>query len=498
MKCLRMLAAAAVLGCALNGAAQTGFSCLTPPTITSALPSDVVVGDQDDFNCFAWQEFIALNWKASGSQPGQPDTTAPASAFGAPSSAGTPPPAVWETYALDSDVFRPGGAPPQSFVPRAPPATTGAAATDRFARSARVSGYKYLAAPHVLRSVAKVSPRVSSSAAELSELFQAFTHAWLTAQNGQLTYYEVRLNQDEYTYIVQNKLYDANCQQAAGQSGTGIHLPDGSAGGVGAIEVKAAWLPLTDPSLYAKYLTAPAVVIDPATSQPRQVIVGLVGLHIIRKTKNAQQFAWATFEHVANAPDSGATGGGPFTYYNTSCNPTTDPYQCAVNTQPPACTAASCAYSAPMQVVRHNPLPKNVAALNQYAAAQIRAANPTSVFQYYQLVNVMWPMRNTPITGAPIAPLTDGNSQPPASLGGLANVTLETYFQSSSSLSPNKAVSQPACLACHTVASISSRATGATTPYASDYSFLFGEASASAPPVSCPQTEKRSDQRRRQ
>lgn len=485
-----VMAALAITG--LPARQATGFSCLTPPTVSSTLPSDTVLTDQDNFNCFAWQEFIALNWKASPTQPGQPDTSALPAVFGEPSASGTPAPSVWETYALDSDIFRPGAAAPTGFGPSAPRLTS--AASGKFAQVAsqpRAGGYRYFTGRHVLTAVNKATA-TGADGQPLSEVFQAFTHSWVTAQNRQTTFYEVRVNQDEYDYIVDNVLYDANCQLVAMQSGVGIHLPDGTSGGVGAIEVKAAWIPLTDSKDYARYLTAPALVIDPGSSQPRPVTVGLVGLHIIHKTKKAQQFTWATFEHVNNAPDRGATGGGSFTYFNPSCDPATDPYKCAVNTEPPACTPPACNYAAPTQVVRENPRPAYVTALNTYVQGVITKANPDSVFQYYQLVNVMWPNQNTTITGTPVAPLTDGTAQPPAGQGGLSNTVLETYFQSRADFSPNPSLSQPSCLACHTVAAIAAPAShfaAAKTPaYASDYSFLFSLAAASNPPTHCPQT----------
>ena len=67
---LRAAAIAAASPFVLAGAlaAQTGFSCIKPPTVSPTLPVDTVITDQDDFNCFGWQEFIALNWKASPTQ----------------------------------------------------------------------------------------------------------------------------------------------------------------------------------------------------------------------------------------------------------------------------------------------------------------------------------------------------------------------------------------------------------------------------------------------
>jgi hypothetical protein len=52
---------------------------------------------------------------------------------------------------------------------------------------------------------------------------------------------------------------------------------------LGAIELKAAWRVLTDPQLYARYLTSQAVLVSP-TGACSNATMGLVGLHIIHKT----------------------------------------------------------------------------------------------------------------------------------------------------------------------------------------------------------------------
>lgn len=244
-----------------------------------------------------------------------------------------------------------------------------------------------------------------------------------------------------------------------------------------------------------------AYVSYPSASGPtprKLVTVGLVGLHIIRKTPNAQQFVWSTFEHVNNDPSTAdiqnKTLKAWYTYYNPNCDTSTDYYHCAVNHQPQPkkdpCTA-------PVQVVRVTPLSNStihgIVALNESVWATIRAANPSSVFLNYQLVNVLWPNDNSRIPVGVTIPLTDGSAQPPAAQQPVADTALETYHQNIN------------CLACHATAPVASTATSKTllvvkrqagaqnpsTPaapasatLASDYSFLFAEAQtkkASAP-----------------
>ncbi|NJL27468.1 MAG: hypothetical protein HC897_06005 [Thermoanaerobaculia bacterium] len=331
--------------------------------------------------------------------------------------------------------------------------------------------------------------------------------AWLTAQpkmNNYLTLFEKRLNQDEFNYITQNQLYNAANQAPFAQT-QGINLPDGSTafatyGTVGAIEIKAAWIQLDDPSVWPLFKISKAYVSYPVAgggqTPPELVTVGLVGLHIIRKTPNAQQFFWSTFEHVNNDPSTtdiqNQTLKAWYTYYNPACNPQTDYYKCEVNRRPVPGTDP---YDAPVQVVRTTPLStstaNNIVALNQSVWSTIAAANPNSVFLNYQLVNTLWPNANTSIPPGASTPLTDGNAQPPETQQPVANTILETYHQTIN------------CLTCHASAPIATPGTpelrvvvrrpssepakplsaGATSEasLASDYSFLFGE--AQSPPV---------------
>ena len=74
------------------------LDCLNLPEIAPELPGAPRVGpdepmNQNVMNCFAWQEFIALNWQASAEHSGQADLSVPASQFGDP---GATTPVVWE------------------------------------------------------------------------------------------------------------------------------------------------------------------------------------------------------------------------------------------------------------------------------------------------------------------------------------------------------------------------------------------------------------------
>lgn len=99
----------------------------------------------------------------------------------------------------------------------------------------------------------------------------------------------------------------------------------------------AAWLELPNSTDWPRYKISKAVVTYPG-QKPKTVVVGLVGLHIIHKTALGQQFVWATFEHKQNVPDvtevANKTFTPPYTYFSTSCNPSTDYYKCVANANP--------------------------------------------------------------------------------------------------------------------------------------------------------------------
>src|SRR5205823_439786 len=101
---------------------------------------------------------------------------------------------------------------------------------------------------------------------------------------------------------------------------------------------------------------------------PKLVTVGLAGLHIIHKTGKGPQFIWATFEHINNAPSSTDIQSQTllpwYIFYNNNCNAQSDYYHCYPNAQPPSATPQNPyfphnppdPYSAPMQVIRENPI----------------------------------------------------------------------------------------------------------------------------------------------
>jgi hypothetical protein len=231
-----------------------------------------------------------------------------------------------------------------------------------------------------------------------------------------------------------------------------IQLPasDPQAGKVGAIEVKASFRRLTPAEVKSqRYYTAvvryyrgdaKGNVTGYVDSNDPQVneTWGLTSLHIIQKTPNAPTFVYATFGQIDNIQDAagndvelpnGCTIQQPVAAGSDQCPPVPpgppvpaflppltitpsangNPQTVAVtgNGQPPVNTATPQLYfnnitekirtnngngpnyTLPINVNRRLfPITGDIVAANTFAQAQIKAANPDAVWQYYRLINV--------------------------------------------------------------------------------------------------------------
>lgn len=256
---------------------------------------------------------------------------------------------------------------------------------------------------------------------------------WLIDQAGNPTYYAISINETSYDYVRENSYFD----QAVVSSATNITFPTGS------LEIKAAWKILSGSDSAGRFLTMQAQValFDSAgkpTGATREATVGLVGLHIVYKAENYPQWLWATFEQVDNV--FGPHGSG--SYRNPSC---TGEY-CDDNVSP---KTSGQPFDVPNQVMRVTPLDKSVESTNSHWQSVV-ADTP---LEYYRLISPQWP----------VDPNDPGNPQGSPTPGVVANVTMETYIQPTSS-----------CMDCHSTARVPGNAVK------SNYSFIFLFAQAPA------------------
>lgn len=427
--------------------------CRTSATDTvpfmAQVPSDVggryipYANNQIDINSFAWWEFIALNWSTAGE-----------SHFGRPYDTLTP--VQWETYITEAQLFPPGGSAPPSWNTLTAPK-----------QRVLLNGKSTFTNLKVLHADSKFSDEFLSRGFDSTIIDSnnsgqpapGNAPSWLGAQNSTNVWYEIRLNRDLYNYVVQNKFYNASKQLAYVQKGTRISLPFGIANTdtVGALELKAAWMEVNDIKnpKWKRYKLTKALVQDMNSGQYRQAILALVGLHILHKTESQQSWVWSTFEQVDNVPDPQAPVCDTchYNFNDPKCT------SCPSNQHPNYYLKPGGPGPKPVQVTRVNYLDGNATSINNNIQNFIKVNYPGSVWQYYQLVNVIW-SQNSPNNQTSLKrPLYTGYLSLPGTT--VANSTLETYAQTTT------------CFSCHKNATIA----GSDT-YASDFSFALGAATS--------------------
>lgn len=401
-----------------------------------------------DFDYLSWQTFIALNWSAD--ENGKSNE-------GISIGNNLEAPRVWEFYKDPANVFvEPDVEVSSKFIdlPTIPDACKTSlkelGKLDEIERGVK------------LRQIKVFSTSIQDDGvAKAAEFLQAQPSAPLIDQNKNYVLYETRLNEDEFKYILNNKLYDAD-----EQSKIPINFPASNKNAVGAIEIKASWRILpndTSDEIKKRYYTKKALIYIPKyNAEEKKNIcgletVGLVGFHIMHKTEKQPQRVWATFEQVDNAPDQEQVKQGnlqgPFSFWSLECSVEG---QCIEN-KPLSKNSSDFLWLSnqpyankyiPTQVVREDSILPNSSRIvnndewHQLLNKALKNQNCTngscnSVWQYYQLIGTQW---------------SSGSNLTPENL---ANTTMETYIQKSS------------CFNCHSGAQ-----TAGNFPKSADLSFL--------------------------
>lgn len=242
------------------------------------------------------------------------------------------------------------------------------------------------------------------------------------------------------------------------------------------MEIKASWR-ILDPALgddTTRYYTRDAIIQVPkqnsATGQAFQVKakVGLVGMHIIRKTGNFAFLIWSTFEHIDNTPDDVQAAqtnqdARRWSFYNVEC------LTCPVDSPPVLAASDSGHY-------KWNPTPPYAA---RYATGvpgeqggKVFGTQVTRTYPIYyrtQQVNQLWQTKlggtvwaNYRLVGTQWTVPNDGGTSNTINVPfRLGNTTLETYIQENAS-----------CIQCHGFAGVIAGKDTIST----DFSFIFGMA----------------------
>jgi hypothetical protein len=243
--------------------------------------------------------------------------------------------------------------------------------------------------------------------------------------------FEVRVNEVEFDFIRDQQLYLQSRLPGAG--GPRFRFPNSS------VAVKAAWKNIKEdelPVAQGRYYLVDAMVLDPVTNKCKMQKMGLVGLHIVQKTRLRPQWVWSSFEHIDNVPEPGTkpAPGRRFSFNDPSKPQVLDP-----STPPPPISKGNPPLENPrvMQVIRS----KKIADSTRKTNADYQALLRGMVWENYQLVMTQWPKFPQPEeeNGAPFP----GQFTGPDPMTNIANTTMETYFQKSASTS---------CMACHDVA----------------------------------------------
>ena len=319
--CLQRLHSYVLLVAFVLAAVISAFPQQSYLPIVNRPPHDVPGGRDaslEQLAKFAWQEFLALNWKASmTSYRGTPDATWNYSTKGP-----YPQLLVWQTYTQTTEL-RPNSPLTTTWNGLGTPAT-------------RKPTYSYQV---------KIAPGSSNAKFNLwnnldedSEIGSCNIYRNYNPQKSDdLVLFQVKVNKAEYEYLRVNFGKDQNnpngllgTTQAAVMSyiqnttsapysyyagaqttcncppGKAICLPCGDStqpadNAEGAIEVKTAWrhlLPTDDPSHF--YTTTAQYYDTDAKGNLvyRNGTFALIGMHIIHKTKSFPDFVFATFEQI--------------------------------------------------------------------------------------------------------------------------------------------------------------------------------------------------------
>jgi hypothetical protein len=392
------------------GPALAQAQCPNPPpvTISSELPSDVCIPADFQgnpiafFDDFSWRSFIAMVWPVQQGQRGVPD---PGQSIGPVSG-----PLVFETLKADWEVFQ----QPPADGTSPPPAPSAWNSYEGQNPCSQYGATNVGFGDMVLASFSKYG--------NLGEAGFGNLVGPLPTQYGTYTRYFTAFNQTEFQQILQQNLYVKSNIPASGVTFQS-----------GALDIKAAWIDMTNVPNPERYYTRTAWVMNPFTTPNptcTETTVGLVGLHIVQKTPSRPQWIWSTFEQIDNVP-SGASQ-GPFTYNNGTAQP--PPITANTNNPNPWPPPAS---PTMVNVIRLTPINQSTASTNkQYQSALQAKGGP---WQYYQLVMTQWPKQPS----QPTLPGTPPNTFPgTGATTAFANVALETFDQGTIF---------KGCMACHNI-----------------------------------------------
>ena len=416
---------AGLLGCMLVCAAGAvtpvnpamALSCPAPEPVdhvSTKPPSDfcspIAVTQEADFYALSWQLFKFLVWPAKAGSRGVPDDTRKIFDMEGPR--------VFETYKADWELFRSDAGDPGEW--NAHPSS-----------------------PCNNNHDIKPGALVLAPRSKFENLAAGSSYV-LIAQNGTYVRYQVSYNEELFGSIKQNKLYDPRESRGLKLVPPGKAIDPKATAPDGAIVLKSAWVELPEQAAPAPagspryYVQDNAWVHIPGSTECRRTSVGLVGLHIVYKTKDRPQWIWSSFEHVANVPEDGDPSGKRYTFNDgsdTRMPPSLGSEYLVSNQEagrvPP-----------PYQVERLQKIAAEAVSLNLHWQAKLKEQHD-SVWQNYKLVTTQWlqPRRapDEDIVGHTLLPICSDE------VSATANTTMETLQQ----VCTRETMDKVTCLGCH-------------------------------------------------
>ena len=395
-----------------DGQFQNGYSSVLAP------------GIQPSFDNFSWQSFVALNWPSDAS--GNP--------IGANFTDDKDSLRVWERFTDASKIFNTHSDALKTFKTKNP-------------------------SSKILSENSKISSNV-----EVSDFIEADGNA-LVDRNLNFVVYEVKMNPVEEKFILDNNLNTKKGIYEYYKSKDTIILPVQNGTIPGSIEIKASWriLDSSKGDDLSRFYTQNATIFVTSENSVSgqsfsfECTLGLVGIHILRKTEKFGFWVWSTFEHIDNVPDNlqqaQTNQEQNWSFYNPEClncpmnqppkhvsGDTISPNNIVYRWKTEAPYAEHYATVVPgegqgqkfgTQVSRVYPIYFCTEQLN--SIWQSKLSELGSVFANYKLVGTQWMI---PTDGTPPARKINA----PTYLG---NTTAETFMQEGSS-----------CISCHSFAGI--------------------------------------------
>jgi hypothetical protein len=422
---------------ASTAAATMAFPSIPSPVISGNIPNTVPIPGNAPknatpeqfrpyFDWFSWESFIALNWPASANGRGNPNQPNTPSVFTSMTNTST---VTWNTYKANWELYNQYDKRPSPWndwkSPYAPAGCPQAKPTDT------------------------QLVMVTKGDTELSDNITAFSFP-LVDQNRNYVFFEVTYNEAYYDFVRGDDGKPASWLYYSKNLPTDytvVSLPPNSASTNNAIMVKAAWRNLSPlpASQRSRYYTVNAWVYNGTTKQCTQQPMGLVGFHIAQKTTTFPEWIWSTFEQVDNVPPK--AGNTPSSFNNGTDVPPTGTQGFANRPQyntpgqlPPNPT--------PTQVNRINPIPTTPTGASTVDVNNTfhNALPKTSVWQNYQLVVTQWPTTATPFKPGADRGVYPSGAGSPFPVSGAVNVTLETYFQTTTQA---QGAFGNSCIQCH-------------------------------------------------